>query len=93
MLVWSESLTTGTSTGSQLCGSTLSTWTEERLHRSVDLGWITTSTLTLKWTSTLGSAASDESWGLSTVSVYKYVWARVSVGACVCVRARRRVHA
>jgi hypothetical protein len=71
VLVWSETLTT--SSGSQVCGSSTSTWNEEHLHRTVDIGWVETSSVTLRWTTTLsGSATSDESWGLSDVAVYTY---------------------
>jgi hypothetical protein len=70
VLVWSETLTYAS--GTHECGADNSVWKEERLSRTVDLGWIATDTLTLKWTTTLNSAANDESWGLTDVDVYTY---------------------
>lgn len=67
VLVWEESFGSG---GEPICGSgTSSGWSEYKITRDVDLGWVADDTVTLKWTTTLNSAANDESWGLMDVDV------------------------
>lgn len=70
VLVWEEVLTYDQ--GSQLCGSGNSNWHEDKLIREIDLGLMTETEVTLKWTTTLSSAATDESWGIGDLDVYTY---------------------
>ena len=45
---------------------------EEKLIREIDLGWVNSDDVTLKWTSTINSDATDEAWGLEDVDIYTY---------------------
>jgi hypothetical protein len=58
VLVWNEKLS-GTA-GTARCGNTATGNLEQRLTRTVDLGWVNADQINLKFTTTLGSAATDE---------------------------------
>ena len=70
VLVWNEQMYA--SSGANLCGSSNTNWNEQKVMREIDLGWVNSDIVMLKWTTTLNSAASDESWGLIDVDVYTY---------------------
>ncbi len=80
--MWSKALSSG---GKPLCGSGTATdtaWMEERVMAVVDLGWVSTETVELEWTSTLNEASANEAWALMDVDVYTYA----ACDAVPCVR-------
>ena len=71
LLVWQE--TFSGSSGDQLCGRTNNNWHEDKIIRQIDVGFVTDSSITFEWSTTLSSGATDESWGLQDVDIYSYV--------------------